>query len=222
MVEFTREELDAFLSKTDFDFSQTSDWEEFLAERRSGGAGRDADGIQLRDIKNYAVGTAPIFSTGNPVEARFDIRGLGVNNMATGVLYIYYPDAGWNMQVESVFLGQTRHIRHSLDVGGGGTPTRPIWGSLYYIAVKSGDLPGQGAAEALGRRALKEAVRSGGWLLRRGFGLIARGGAGFDVTVRVGAGPEMRNTYLEQEILSDEGWDAVRETAEDAWDYLRE
>ncbi|MFP7675712.1 hypothetical protein ACG74X_20450 [Marivita sp. S0852] len=74
MVDMTREDLDAFLSKTDFDFSQVADWQEYLAERAAGGTGRDADGIQLRDIKNYSVGVATVITRNSPVTARFSIR----------------------------------------------------------------------------------------------------------------------------------------------------
>jgi len=69
-MEFTRGELDAFLSKSDFDFSSVGGWDEFFAERRIGGDGRDADGLYLRDIKNYAVGTANIISSGSPIDVR--------------------------------------------------------------------------------------------------------------------------------------------------------
>ncbi|WP_417275586.1 hypothetical protein [Celeribacter halophilus] len=63
-MDFTEADLEAFLSKVDFNFSTPEGWNEFLSERQQGGAGRDADGIQLRDITNYAVGTAMITSIG--------------------------------------------------------------------------------------------------------------------------------------------------------------
>lgn len=69
MAEFTKQELEPFLSKIDFDFSNASDWEEFLAERAAGGTGRDADGIQLRDIKNYSVGATTVIARSGPVKA---------------------------------------------------------------------------------------------------------------------------------------------------------
>lgn len=220
---FTREDLDAFLSKTDFDFSTVAGWEEFLAERRAGGTGRDADGIQLRDIKNYAVGTAMVISQGSPIRAWFNVRSLGSGlALAPGVLYVNYPDASDARKVQSFYIGPPgSSIDLFLQVGGAGSRASPHWDVLYYIVIKSGDLPGQGAAEALGRRALNNALRGGGWLLRRGFGLLRFGGAGYDVTVRLGT-EVSRNQFLDQEILSDEAMQKLRRTAEDAWDYLTE
>ena len=47
--------LEDFMEKTDFDFSKAEDWRAFIDERREGGRGRSADGLQLRDIKNGDV-----------------------------------------------------------------------------------------------------------------------------------------------------------------------
>ncbi len=222
MVELTREQLDAFLSKTDFDFSSPAGWKEFLAERSQGGAGRDADGIQLRDIRNYAVGSAFVSSTGQPVRVQFNIRTYGTGlALPPGMLYVYHPDAGWNYTVTSRYIGPPgSSIDLYLDVAGGGTPTRPDWGSICYIVLKSGDLPGQGAAETLGKRALNQALRGSGWLARGGFRMLSMGEAGYSVSVRVGGSEWVRDYFMPQEILSEEGQAAIAGTAKDIWEGL--
>jgi hypothetical protein len=119
-----------------------------------------------------------------------------------------------------VYVGPpTSSIDTFIQVGGAGTRSSPHWDAVYYIVIKSGDLPGQGAAEALGRRVLQNAIREGGWLLRRGFSMLRFGGAGYNVTVRLG-GDVSSNQFLDQEILSDAAMEKIRKTAEEAWDYL--
>lgn len=223
MTAFTREDLDAFLSKTDFDFSTVSGWQEFFSERRVGGTGRDADGIQLRDIKNYAVGTASVFSQGSTVRAWINVRSLGTGlALAPGNIYVNYPDASGQRQVRSFYIGPpSSSADFYMEVGGGGSAEKPHWNTIYYIVIKAGDLPGQGAAETLGRRVLKQAVRSSGFIIRRGFGLLTLGGAGYDVTVRIGR-ETYRNQFLDQEVISEEGMARVRQAAEDAWKYMSE
>ncbi len=221
MVEFTREDLDAFLSKTDFDFSQTADWEEFLEERRQGGAGRDADGIQLRDIKNYAVGTATVITRGGTVTARFNVRTLGSGlALPPGILYVYHNDSPGPKKVSSFYVGPpTSSATFELEVSSGGPDGEEGWGALYYVIIKSGNLPGQGLAEMAGKRALRQAIRSAGWLTRGGFRLLSMGEAGYDVTVQVGYGAPTRD-FMPQEIISDAGMEQIEETARNAWDAL--
>lgn len=48
--------------------------------------------------------------------------------------------------------------------GDGGTPTSPMWGSHYYIIVKSSELPGKALAEKLGKRAVRDAAEALKWL----------------------------------------------------------
>jgi hypothetical protein len=224
-MSFTTEDLEAFLSKTDFDFSTVGGWEEFLSERRRGGSGRDADGVQLRDIKNYAVGTANIISTGSPDNVHINIRQSGTGlALAPAQLYVNFPDASGARQVREFGLGGSTQASADFffDAGGGGTRFSPHWNVIYYIVIKVGDLPGRGLAERHGRRVLEQAIKGGGWMLRRGFGLLRYGGASYDVTVKVGNLPPARNQFLDQEILSDEGMAAIREGASDAWDYIRQ
>lgn len=221
MVEFTREELDAFLSKTDFDFSKVGDWEEFLAERRSGGTGRDADGIQLRDIKNYAVGTATVITSGGTVTAQFNVRTLGTGHaLPPGLLYVYYADSPGPKKVKSFYVGPpSRSATFNLEVSSGGPDGEEGWGALYYVIIKSGNLPGQGLAEMAGKRALREAVKGAGWIMRSGFRMLSMGEAGYDVTVKIGYGPVTRD-YMPQEIISDDLMEQIGDAARGARDAL--
>lgn len=219
-MEFSRRELDAFLSKTDFDFSKVSDWEAFLAERRQGGAGRDADGLQLRDIKNYAVGVANVF-TGSLVPARFTVRSLGSGHaLAPAILYIYHSYAPKQKKVTSFYIGPpSSMLQLTVDVCSGGPVDIESWGSLYYIIIKSGDLPGQGLAEMAGKRALKQALRGSSWLLRGGFRLLPLGGAGYDVSLKIGDGSVTRD-FMPQSIVSDGFMDRMDDAARRAWGAL--
>ena len=221
MADFMPEELDAFLSKTDFDFSKVSDWKEFLAERAVGGSGRDADGIQLRDIKNYAVGTANVITRGGTITARFSVRTLGSGlALPPGILYVYHSNAARQKQVSSFYVGPpTSSLSFKLEVGSGGREGEESWGALYYVIIKSGNLPGQGLAEMVGKRALRKAIKGTSWLMRRGFRLLSMGEAGYDVTVKIGNGPITRD-YMMQEIISDELYDQLQKTAKDAWDGI--
>ncbi|BCH55122.1 hypothetical protein GOZ89_15485 [Agrobacterium vitis] len=223
MVDFSKEQLDAFLSKTDFDFSKVEGWKEFLAERREGGTGRDADGIQLRDIKNYAVGAAFVSTTGQPVTAHFKVGTLGSGlALPSGNLFVYHPDGSWTYKVSSFYVGPgTSSVDIYLQVGGGGTPTRPEWGSIYYIVLKSGDIPGKGAATALGKKVLNETIKESAWLARKGFKLLASGEAGYSVSVQVGAGPWVLDYFMPQEVISANGMENIRDTVEGAWNYLK-
>ena len=221
MADFMPEELEAFLSKTDFDFSKVSDWEEFLAERAVGGTGRDADGIQLRDIKNYAVGTATVITRGETVTAQFNVRTLGSGlALPPGVLYVYHSNANRQKQVSSFYVGPPgSSATYRLEVGNGGRAGEESWGALYYIVIKSGNLPGQGLAEMIGKRSLRKAIKGTSWLMRRGFRLLSMGEAGYDVTVQIGNGPITRD-YMMQEIISDELYDKLKKTASNAWDAI--
>lgn len=219
------EELAAFLSKTDFDFSTVEGWEEYFAERRRGGAGRDADGIQIRDLKNYAVGTANIISSGPPSDVNIHIRQPGSGlALAPGVIYINYPDAAGNRQVSQEFIGgnSSSSRRLSFQAGGGGTDFSPHWDALYYIVIKSENLPGQGVAKTAAGQVLNRALKGAGWLSRRGFQMIRMGGSSYDVTVNVGSLPPVRNQFMDQEVLSEEALEEIRATASDAYDYLSE
>jgi hypothetical protein len=157
MVEVTREQLDEFMSKTDFDFSTVAGWREFLNERREGGAGRDADGFHARDIKNYPVGIATIITNGGPVNVKVNIRTMGSGlALPPGVLYVFHPDRSWKYKVSSFYVGPPgSSIDFSFQAGGAMT-NEPNWGTLYYIVVKSGELPGRGAA----RIALNQYLRA--------------------------------------------------------------
>ncbi|MBL3587689.1 hypothetical protein JMM61_20465 [Rhodovulum sulfidophilum] len=73
-MDCNQSDLEALVSKTDFDFSTVSGWDEFLNERRAGGTGPAADGLQLRDIKLYAVGTANVITSGAPVKVHINVR----------------------------------------------------------------------------------------------------------------------------------------------------
>jgi hypothetical protein len=219
------EELDAFLSKTDFDFSTVEGWEEFFAERRRGGNARDADGIQIRDLKNYAVGTANIISSGSPSDVRINIRQPGSGlALAPGVIYINYPDASGARQVivEPVGMGRQDSQNIEFQAGGGGTDFSPHWDALYYIVIKSEDLPGQGVAKTVAGQVLNRALKGAGWLSRRGFQMIRMGGSSYDVVVNVGTLPPVRNQFMEQEVLSEEALEQIKATASDAYDYLFE
>lgn len=94
--------LEDFMEKTDLDFSKAEDWRAFIDERREGGRGRSADGLQLRDIKNYAPGTAFISTNGAPAVIQFHIRTQGTGYaLPSGILYVYHPDASWTYKVTS-------------------------------------------------------------------------------------------------------------------------
>ncbi|NSX57009.1 hypothetical protein [Parasulfitobacter algicola] len=107
MVEFTKEELDAFLSKKEFDFETVAGRDEFFEERRIGGGGRDSDGFQLRDIKNYAVGVANIISSGA------SLRGGHAEQGHDGRQELYVAKAGRTITLEAgdqikLVCGQSR------------------------------------------------------------------------------------------------------------------
>ncbi|MBC9247746.1 hypothetical protein H4P12_13775 [Paracoccus sp. 11-3] len=151
------------------------------------------------------------------------VRSLGTGlALAPGNLYVNYPDASGQRQVRSFYVGPpSSSADFYIQVGGGGSAGKQHWDMIYYIVIKAGDLPGQGAAETLGRRVLRQAVRSSSFIIRRGFGLLTLGGAGYDVTVRVGR-ETYRNQFLDQEVLSEEGMARIREAAEDVWEYMKE
>ena len=141
MVNLTEEDLREFMSKDDFDFSTAEGWEEFLAERRLGGSGRDADGFHARDLKNYAVGVATVITRGQSQTARINVRTRGTGlALPPGNLFVYHPDANWNMAVTTFYVGPPgSSIDYPLEVGGPGDGRHEeYWGSLYYIVLKSG------------------------------------------------------------------------------------
>lgn len=222
MAGLSNEQLAAFLSKVDFDFGTVAGWREFLAERAAGGAGRDTDGFQLRDIKNYAVGVATVITSTAPTTATFTIRSLGTGlALAPGVIYIFHPDQSWNMTVTTRYVGPPRgHMSFSIPVGGASADGRQNWGSLYFIVLKSGDLPAQGAVEAGARHALNQALRHSWWVTRRGLNLLTRGGDGYNVTVQVGSMSPVRNQFLDQEILSPQAYQQLSDWARRARDSL--
>jgi hypothetical protein len=205
MSELLPDQLEAFLSKQEFNFATVAGWEEFFAERRSGGAGRDADGVQLRDLKNFAVATAMVITSGSPAIASFWIRSLGTGlSLAPGVMYVYYKDAAHSPHVKTFYVGPPgSSMTVSMEVGGGGTQSSPDWGALYYIILKSGDLPGQSVAESVAKRVVNNALKGAGWLARRGTRFLMMGGAGYTVQVQVGNGAPQRDEFMPQEILSD-------------------
>lgn len=218
MVELTREQFEAFMSKSDFDFSTPAGWQDFLAERSVGGTGRDADGLQLRDVKNYAVGTAFLNTTGDPAPVHFQIRTLGTGlALPPGILYVYHPDASWKMKVTTYYVGPpTSSLDFRMQAGGGGTPTRPEWGSIYYVILKSGEIPGRGVARTAANHALREAFKRSGWFFTRGFKLLTRGEAGYSVSVRVGSNEVVRDYFMPQKIFSEEAQERLREMGERA------
>jgi hypothetical protein len=207
MAGLSREDLDKFLSKVDFDFRTVAGWREFLAERRDGGSGRDADGFHLRDIKNYAVGVATVITRSAPVDATFTIRALGTGlALAPGNIFIFHPDQNWDMKVTTRYVGPPGSgMNFTIPVGGSTSDGRENWGSSYYIVLKSGELPGQGLAETANRRLLDQALKTSWWVTRRGVNLLTRGGDGYNVTVRVGSMGAFTNQFMAQEILSPEG-----------------
>lgn len=109
-----------------------------------------------------------------------------------------------------------------MQAGGGGTPTSPMWGSIYYIIVRSGDLPGQKPVEMLGKRAMKEAVKGAGRLTRWGFRLLPMGEASYSISAKVGAGAWVHDEFMPQQALTRAELDQLRELAGDALDYLTE
>jgi hypothetical protein len=205
MGELLPAELEAFLSKQDFNFGTVAGWHEFFAERRTGGSGRDADGVQLRDLKNYAVASANYESKGSPLTASFWVRSLGTGlALAPGVMYVYYKDASKSPKVKTLYVGPpSSSLREYLEVGGSGTASRPDWDALFYIILKSGDLPGQTVAETAAKRAVNNALKGASWLARRGTRILMMGGAGYTVQVQVGGGAPQRDQFMPQEILSD-------------------
>lgn len=218
MVDLTREQFEAFMSKTDFDFSTPAGWEEFMAERSVSGTGRDADGLQLRDVKNYAVGSAFVNTTGEAARVHIQVRTLGSGlALPPGVLYIYHPDESWNMKVTSFYVGPpTSSLDFRMQVGGGGTPTRPEWGSIYYIILKSGQIPGRGAARMAANRALREAFKQSGWFFTRGFKMLTRGEAGYSISVKVGSNSIVRDYFMPQKVFSEEAQERLRQMGERA------
>mgnify|MGYP000933794173 FL=1 len=222
MVELSREQFEAFMSKTDFDFSTPAGWDAFLAERSQGGTGRDADGLQLRDIKNYAVGTAFVNTVGQPVRVDIHVRTMGSGlALPPGILYVYHPDASWKKKVTSFYVGPpSSSLDFQLQAGGGGTPTRPEWGSLYYIVMKSGEIPGRGMARRAAEHALRDAFKSAGWFFTRGFKMLSRGEAGYSVSVKVGANPVVRDSFMPQKIFSDEAQERLRQMGQRAMSTL--
>jgi hypothetical protein len=215
MAEITQQDVEKFLSKSDFDFSNPAGWREFLNERSAGGAGRDADGYHIRDIKNYAVGTSTIITRGGPVTVNGTIRTLGTGlALPPGVAYFYHPDASWKYVVTSIYVGPPGSSQDfSFEAGGPGKrPGEENWGTIYYIVLKSGEIPGKGAAGAVARRLMRDASR----MLNSGRKLLSRGEAGYSITVRVGSMSADTNHFMEQQILSPEGARKMKEFFEGA------
>lgn len=225
MADFTPEELDEFLSKTEFDFGTVAGWEEFLAERRLGGPGASADGPHLRDIKNYAVGVANVISSGTPIPVRVNIRQPGSGlALAPATMFVYYPDASGTRQVRRFMVGggTANSQDERFEVAGGGTQFSPWWDVIYYIVIKVGDLPGQGAAEWVARRQLTEALRAGGWMMRRGFGLLRRGGGSYSVSFHVGSLQVQRDEFMDQENMPREAFNSLSQATQSAWDAINQ
>ncbi|PTV93952.1 hypothetical protein C8J27_1101 [Rhodobacter aestuarii] len=216
--------LENFLEKTSFDFSKAQDWRAFLNERREGGSGRSADGLQLRDIKNYAPGTAFISTHGAPTPIQFHVRTQGSGfALPSGVLHVYHPDASWTYKVTSFYVGPpTSSLDFRMEAGGGGSPSSPMWGSIYYIVLKSSDLPGQKQAETIGKRALREAVKGLNGVTRWGFRLLAMGEASYSLSVKVGGGEWVRDEFMPQQALTEAEIAQLKDLADQAYDYLRD
>ena len=216
--------LKDFLEKESFDFSKPEDWRAFIDERREGGDGRSADGLQVRDIKNYAPGTAFVSTYGPPTKIQFHIRAQGTGvALSPSVLYVYHPDASWTYKVTSFYIGPPgSSIDFSMEAGGGGTQTSPMWGSFYYVIVKSPNLPGQIPAEMLGARAIREAVKGMRPLTRWGLRLLPMGGASYSISVKVGAAEWIRDEFMPQQALTQAEIDQLTELAEQSYNYLRD
>ena len=219
MAEVTQEDIEKFISKNQFDFSSPAGWREFLDERSAGGAGRDADGYHLRDLKNYAVGGSTIITSGAPVTVSGTIRTLGTGlALPPGVAYFYHPDTAWKYIVTSIYVGPPGSSQNfSFQAGGPGKkPGQQNWGTIYYIVLKSGELAGRGAAGAAARRLMRDASR----LLNSGRKLLTRGEAGYSITVKVGSMAPETNHFMEQQILSTEGARKVKEFLQKAMDSV--
>lgn len=201
-------EVERFLSKQEFDFSSPEGWKELFAERSSihGPAGRGADGLHIRDFKNYAIGVANIITNGSPVTVTATVRTLGSGlALPPGVIYFYHPDASWNYKVTSFYVGPpTSTLTFRFEAGGG---SKQAWGSLYYIVLKSSEVPGRGAARMVAGQVLKEATR----LVRSGTKLISRGEAGYWVRVQVGNLAETSERFLDQVLVTPEEWQKLKD-----------
>lgn len=226
MVELSREELERFMSKADFDFSTTGGWREFLDERSQvhGGAGRDADGIHMRDLKNYSVGAATIITTGQPVPVTLTVRTQGSGlALPSGNVYVFHPDAAWNYKVTTFYIGRSANggpasslQQFRLMAGGPGKPSPysdEQWGSIYYLVKKADGIPGQGVASAAGKQVLQQFLRETTRFMTWGRKLTTMGGAGYIVSVQVGSLPPEENHFLDQVLISPELARRMREQA---------
>ncbi|MEF2074819.1 hypothetical protein [Consotaella aegiceratis] len=216
MVEISQAELNRFLSQSDFDFSTPAGWREFLNERAlEGGKGRDADGIQLRDLKNYAVGSSQFISHDQPVPVTFTVRTQGDGlALPPGNLYVFHPNAAWDYVVSQFSLQSTDSVvRYRLMAGGGDKPglySNENWGTIYYIAIKAGDIPGKGVAKSAAEQMTKKYIKDASKLIMRGRKLLSMGGVTYIITVRIGNMNE-ESHMMDQLLLSPQGAARMRD-----------
>lgn len=192
MTELTLEEVKEFFSKTDFDFSTVAGWNEFKNERAIYGKGRDADGYHARDFTNYNVHTAQYFLRSS-VTATIMVRPFaGSLSTPPGNLYVLYPNASWQDEVKSFFIGTGFGTQYfNLTIGGPTPNGEEYWGHIYFIALSSSErvktVPG-----------LKQATKI---LKSVGRGMAAMG-VGYYLGAKIGNGPITWHGSMPQRVFA--------------------
>jgi hypothetical protein len=215
-------EVEKFYEKQDFDFSTVAGWEEFLDERAQyGGSGADADGIQRRDFKYYAVGCENVFTKGAPIEVDIYIRTPGgVYELPWGNLYVMYPGPNFERKVAEFNIGGGGSISTKKSITVGALPDgKEAWGVIYYIFLKTDEIPGQKELSDKAKDILEESEKDMGKLIKRGRKLLSYGGA--TVAIRVAAQKDSPWDHMfPQRLMSDDAENKLEKLYEKTKDTL--
>ncbi|TWD47024.1 hypothetical protein FB480_11193 [Agrobacterium vitis] len=214
-------EVSTFYEKRDFDFSTVAGWREFLNERAQyGGSGADADGIQRRDFKYYAVGCENVFTKCAPIEVIIYIRTPGGTYLIPqGNLYVMYPGPNFEYQVTVFNLGGDG-IDTSRSITVGALPDgKEAWGVIYYIFLKTDEIPGRKELSDKAKDILEESAKDMGKLIKRGRKLLSYGGA--TVAIRVAVQNDSPWDHMfPQRLMSDDAENKLEKLYEKTKDTL--
>lgn len=198
-------DVEKFYGKQDFDFSTVAGWREFLNERAQyGGSGADADGIQRRDFKYYPVGCENVFTKGSPIDVTIYVRTPGGTYLIPqGNLYVMYPGPNFEYQV-TVFNMGGDGLDTSRSITVGALPDgKEAWGVIYYIFLKTDEIPGLEELSGKAKDVLEKSVKDMGKLVARGRKLLSYGGA--TVAIRVAVRNDSPWDYMmPQRLMSDD------------------